>query len=133
MNEPLNLTEENRADIRALVTRLTADLPKSNKPEKQAQSYEDWSNDFAAIVRRSFTSQLVTQIYQNNSLTKKLLEARTLAPPGKPFLTRNQLDHKINELQNDIDKMGAVAAQKALQRAELARLNVEHRRRMKGY
>lgn len=70
--EPLHLTEENKATIRALVTRLTrAELQTSQEdkwPKLDPESYYDWAN------RGAHVSSLVQNIYNSSPLFDRLLK-----------------------------------------------------------
>ena len=65
---PINLTDENKSDLRAFVNELMKDQPKI---ESLPTSHEPI--DLSAIVRRSWAPKLAVQIYNSSPLIAALL------------------------------------------------------------
>jgi hypothetical protein len=71
MNEELHLTEENKAELRSLVSALTADQP---TPEHGIPTHGiDMARELDYVLRRAFVKKMVTQIYNTSPLTAQLL------------------------------------------------------------
>ena len=72
-HEPLNLTEENKAELRTLVNAITQGIPQepitTTVPVATGIGLE-----LGAIVRRAFVTKMVTQIYNSSPLVAKLLQ-----------------------------------------------------------
>jgi hypothetical protein len=70
MNEPLHLTDDNKAELRALVNALTRDQPAVPVVKPRSRSVND---ELDYVLRRAFVKKMVTQIYNTSPLTAQLI------------------------------------------------------------
>lgn len=93
----LNLTEDNKRELRSLVNALTRDLPEVSDPKTASKKRDSWQaelrEEMETMMRRAFVPHLATQIYNSSPLTAALIAnnavgpaVRRMAPPlPKPW------------------------------------------------
>ena len=83
MSEPLHLTEENRAAVRALVNQIvTVEQRHEFKRGARIVTGLDMSlrDELSAITRRAFVPKMTVQIYSSSPLVKALMDASAQTP-----------------------------------------------------